>query len=84
MDDLNFIKAGGLINAALVVAGLIFAGAVDNNHWVVMLSLLSAFAAVLSYGWAWEKRPLTCGVAAMLSWIFAVSAFSVLAGGYLR
>ena len=76
------VIAGGLVNCALFLAGLLVAAVADGNHVAVVLALLSAAVAVLDYTLRAEDRWRLAVVVWFASNALAAGAFGALLHGY--
>lgn len=80
MDDP--IVAGGLINAALYLAAIVFAGVIGGDHLAVAAAIGALGLTTVSYAFQMEDRWRLAAVAAGASWALGIGAGIDLLVGY--
>lgn len=79
MSPANELTAAGfMVNAALLLGGLIAAGLVIGNHAVVGFALASAGTSAICYFAQLCNRRVPALFAMLLSWGFAVASAGIL------
>lgn len=76
------IIAGGLINAALYLAAVVFASVCAGNHAATVLAIAAIGSATVSYAAQMTEWRSVGVMMAGASWVFGVIAGALLCVGY--
>lgn len=81
--DRTLVAAGFMLNAALLLGGLLAAGLAMSDHRVVALALAGVGTSALCYFAQLCNRHVPALFAMLLSWGFAVASAGILLKSYL-